>query len=74
MESRYSEGDTVEIGKLCNGDFFESNNLLYKFAALYQKDNTKAVATCFTKGLRLADMDFFDVNKTVVYKGYEILK
>lgn len=74
MESRYSVGDTIKIGKLSNGDFFESNKLLYKFGAIYSRDNTKAVATCFTKGLRLADMDFFDVNKTVVYKGYEILK
>lgn len=74
MESRYSVGDTIEIGKLRNGDFFEYNKLLYKFGAIYSRDNTKAVATCFTKGLRLADMDYFDVNRTVVYKGYEILK
>ena len=74
MESGYSIGDTIKIGKLCNGDFFESNKLLYKFATIYSRDNTKAVATCFTKGLRLADMDFFDVNQTVVYKGYEIVK
>ena len=73
MESNNRIGDIIEIGSLCKGDFFEKNNYLYKFGGKCPA-RSNSTGTCFTKGLKLADVDFFENNDTAIYKGFQILK
>jgi hypothetical protein len=65
-------GEIIEIGTLRKGDFFEKYDRLYKYAGISASPGY-SVATCFTKGSYLADVNFFKNNDTAIYKGFQII-